>query len=178
MLRILAALTVLVCASFARAQTCTQPARPPFAGHTFPLDSPPVTQLLTPVDAFPNLPAFTRPLFLTYAPDGTNRLFVIEQAGKIHVFDNNPAVATTSVFLDLTTVVDDSQDEMGLLGLAFDPNFATNHFFYVNYTASGAPCQAGAACARRSSATRCRPRRPTTPTRRAPSRSSSTRSRS
>ena len=32
---------------------------------------------------------------------------------------------------------------MGLLGLAFDPNFATNHFFYVNYTASGAPCQAG-----------------------------------
>ena len=68
---------------------------------------------------------------------------MIEQAGKIHVFDNNPAVATTSVFLDLTTVVDDSQDEMGLLGLAFDPNFATNHFFYVNYTASGAPCQAG-----------------------------------
>jgi len=127
----------------ARAQTCNLPARPPFAGHTFPLDSPPLTPALTPVNAFPNLPAFTNPLFLTYAPDGTNRIFVVEQGGRIRVFENRPTVSSTQVFLDLSTVVDASNEEMGLLGLAFDPSFATNHYFYVNYTASGGACQAG-----------------------------------
>jgi uncharacterized repeat protein (TIGR03806 family) len=125
------------------AQTCTLPARPPFAGHTFPLDNPPVTQAMSPVDAYPSLAGFTRPVFLTYAPDGTNRVFVVEQGGLIWVFENRPDVTTRSLFLDLSLVVDDSQNEMGLLGLAFDPSFATNRFFYVNYTASGAACAAG-----------------------------------
>src|SRR5262245_44123142 len=99
----------------ASAQTCTLPARPPFAGHTFPLDNPPVAQPMSPVDAFPGLPSFTRPLFLTHAPDGTNRIFVVEQGGLIWVFENQANVTTRSLFLDLSTVVFDEQNEMGLL---------------------------------------------------------------
>lgn len=137
-----AALCISVCATLlpnaqARGQDCSQPPRPPFAGHAFPLDSPPVAQALTPVQAFPNLPGFVRPLFLTYSPDGTNRLFVVEQSGAIRVFENRPDASATQLFLDLSGVVDASDNEMGLLGLAFDPNFATNHIFCVNYTDSG-----------------------------------------
>src|SRR5262245_23850479 len=59
----LRALFVAVCllaSSVARAQSCSLPARPPFAGHTFPLDSPVLTPALTPVDAFPGLPNFVQ----------------------------------------------------------------------------------------------------------------------
>lgn len=124
----------------ARAQTCNLPARVPFAGHSFPIDTPPVTQAMTPVAAFPSLPAFDRPVFITWAPDGTNRLFVVEQPGKIEVFDNDPNVASYQTFLDIQDRVDDTYNEMGLLGLAFDPQFATNHYFYVNYTTTYANC--------------------------------------
>jgi uncharacterized repeat protein (TIGR03806 family) len=147
MKRIVAALALVFLAVSARAgaQTCTLPARPPFAGHTFPLDNPPVTQAMTPVDAFPNLqPGFTRPVLVTYAPDGTNRVFVVEQSGSVFVFENRPDVTTRQVFLDLTSVVNDDFNEMGLLGLAFDPNFATNHYFYVNYTDRNPDCFGGA----------------------------------
>ena len=144
MWRTLAGLGIALCvAARGHAQTCTLPPRVPFAGHNFPLDTPPVTQAMSPVDAFPGLAGFTRPVFVTWAPDGTNRLFVVEQAGRIWVFENRPDVTTRSLFLDLSAVVDASGNEMGLLGLAFDPGFATNHFFYVNYTDSGSACAAG-----------------------------------
>ena len=83
--------------------------------------------------AFPNL-SFTRPVDLQSSNDGSNRLFVIEQAGIIRSFDNNPQVAETQVFLDIRDQVNDRGNEQGLLGLAFHPDFATNGFFYVNYT--------------------------------------------
>src|SRR5258706_2115241 len=143
-MRVLAAVALaLGLAARADAQSCNLPARVPFAGHNFPLDNPPVTQAMSPVDAFPGLPAFTRPVFLTFAPDGTNRVFVVEQAGFVWVFENRPDVTTRALFLDIAGIVDDTTNEMGLLGLAFDPGFATNHFFYVNYTASGSGCAAG-----------------------------------
>jgi uncharacterized repeat protein (TIGR03806 family) len=127
------------------AQTCGLTSRVPFAGHAFPLDSAPVLQPLTPVEAFPLLPngTFTRPLFLAAAPDGSDRVFVVEQPGRIRVFPNDPAVTSAAVFLDIQAEVDDVGNEKGLLGLAFDPGFATNGFFYVNYTANGANCLAG-----------------------------------
>jgi uncharacterized repeat protein (TIGR03806 family) len=142
-LALVVSLSVVGGAERAAAQACTLPPRVPFAGHNFPLDSPPVAQPMTPVDAFPGLASFSRPLFLTYPPDGTNRIFVVEQGGTISVFDNRPDVTTRATFLNLTSVVDSTGNEMGLLGLAFDPNFATNHFLYVNYTDSGSVCQAG-----------------------------------
>ena len=84
------------------------------------------------VEAFPAL-SFVSPLFLTYAPGDPTRLFVAEQRGTIQVFENNAATATKSVFLDIQGKVD-AGGEMGLLGLAFDPGYAANGFFYVYYS--------------------------------------------
>ena len=83
--------------------------------------------------AFPNL-SFASPVDLQNPGDGTNRLFVVERAGVIRVFENDPAVATAPIFLDIQGRVS-SGGERGLLGLAFDPDFASNGYFYVYYTA-------------------------------------------
>jgi len=85
--------------------------------------------------AFPGLP-FTRPVDLQHAGDGTDRLFVVEQAGRIIVFANDASVTALSTFLDIRDRVDDGGNEEGLLGLAFHPDFADNGFFFVDYTAS------------------------------------------
>jgi glucose/arabinose dehydrogenase len=84
------------------------------------------------VDAFPNL-QFDMPVELTSAADDTDRIFVIAQRGKIHVFANKSDVKNSSIFLDIEKKVD-SGGEKGLLGLAFHPQYKTNGFFYVNYT--------------------------------------------
>lgn len=86
------------------------------------------------VNAFPNLD-FLRPLSIQHAGDGTNRLFVVEQAGTISVFPNDPEITERDIFLDIESRVTDVSNEQGLLGLAFHPDFETNGYFYVNYTA-------------------------------------------
>jgi len=86
--------------------------------------------------AFPAL-SFTRPVDLQHPGDGTNRLFVVEQRGVISVFENDPAAASKTTFLDIQERVDDSSNEEGLLGLAFHPDYENNGYFYVNYTATG-----------------------------------------
>ena len=85
--------------------------------------------------AFPNL-SFTRPVDLQHAGDNTNRIFVVEQEGIISVFPNTGSVASKEIFLDITDQVDDGGNEEGLLGLAFHPDYETNGYFYVNYTAT------------------------------------------
>ena len=87
------------------------------------------------IDAFPNL-TFNDPVGIHYAPDGTNRLFVLEQPGKIKVFNNNSNETSAETFLDIENIVDQGSGytEEGLLGLAFHPNFSENGYFYVNYT--------------------------------------------
>jgi Glucose / Sorbosone dehydrogenase len=82
--------------------------------------------------AYPSL-TFSSPVDLQYAPDGTDRVFVVEQSGVIRVFENNKNTTTTKVFLDITDRVT-SGGETGLLGLAFHPDFANNGYFYVDYT--------------------------------------------
>ncbi|GIG61731.1 hypothetical protein Lfu02_61030 [Longispora fulva] len=69
----------------------------------------------------------TAPTAMEFAPDG--RLFVSEQAGTLRVIKNGTMLPTP--FL---TVDPDARSERGLLGIAFDPAFATNHFLYVYYT--------------------------------------------
>lgn len=86
-------------------------------------------ELVTP---FPNL-SFSQPVELRDAGDGTNRLYVVEQAGRIKTFLNDPDVTEAPVFLDITGPVS-SGGEAGLLGIAFDPDYATNGYFYLNYT--------------------------------------------
>ncbi len=88
---------------------------------------------LTLENAFPNL-SFNGPVFLTHAYDNSNRNFVIEQVGRIKVFENSQSVSTADIFLDITDRVS-SGGEMGLLGLAFHPDYENNGYFYVNYTA-------------------------------------------
>jgi glucose/arabinose dehydrogenase len=82
---------------------------------------------------FPQL-SFERPVELTHAGDGTNRLFVLEQRGVIHVFENRPDVERTEVFLDLREVVLREGNEEGLLGLAFHPRFRENGELIVYYS--------------------------------------------
>lgn len=84
--------------------------------------------------AFPNLPNLSEPVDLRNAGDCTDRLFVIEQNGIIRVFENRNNVTSYKTFLDITDRVS-SGGEMGLLGLDFHPDYKTNGYFYVNYTA-------------------------------------------
>jgi glucose/arabinose dehydrogenase len=87
------------------------------------------------VEAFPHL-TFKRPVDLQSPRDGSGRLFVVEQDGVIHYFDNRPDTRTTGVVLDIRDRVNTDGNEMGLLGLAFHPNFAREQCFFVDYTAS------------------------------------------
>ncbi len=94
---------------------------------------------LAPVELEPAFPGleFDRMVLLTYPDDGSGRLFVVLQPGRIVVFQNDPGVESARTFLDIRERVNDSGNEEGLLGLAFDPAFAENGHFYLNYTASG-----------------------------------------
>lgn len=67
--------------------------------------------------------------------DGSGRLFVIEKPGHIHILENGLLIEAP--FLNIEDRVNDSSNEMGLLGLAFHPNYAQNGYFYVNYTGAG-----------------------------------------
>ncbi len=83
-------------------------------------------------DQFLNL-SFTNPVGLYEAGDGTDRLFVVEQGGSIRVFQNDSTVLSSKIFLDISDSII-SGGELGLLGLAFHPQYATNGYFCLNYT--------------------------------------------
>ena len=86
------------------------------------------------VRAFPQL-VFERPVFITHAGD-ENRLFVVEQGGRVLVFPADDGAASARVFLDLRTQVRTEHNEEGLLALAFHPQYATRGTFFVFYSAS------------------------------------------
>jgi glucose/arabinose dehydrogenase len=67
---------------------------------------------------------------------GDSRLFIVQQRGKVFICDSLGAKLATP-FLDITSKVSSSGSERGLLGLAFDPNYDLNGYFYVNYTRTG-----------------------------------------
>lgn len=85
------------------------------------------------VNAFPAL-TFDFPVYLTHAGDNTNRIFVADLYGKIYVFpnDSNVTASQKKIFLDIVNLAR-YDGEMGLLGIAFHPNYASNGYFYVNY---------------------------------------------
>ena len=92
----------------------------------------PVFQL---IDPFPNL-TFSSPVDLQHADDGSDILYMVEQAGLIRSFENSETTASTTTFLDIRSRVA-SGGEGGLLGLAFHPDHETNGFLYVDYTTTG-----------------------------------------
>jgi len=77
-----------------------------------------------------------RPIVLTHAGDGSDRVFVATQRGVIHVFANDQDAAESKVFLDLSKKVkySDRQNEEGFLGLAFHPNYEKTGQLFVYYT--------------------------------------------
>ncbi|WP_425399636.1 PQQ-dependent sugar dehydrogenase [Aeoliella sp.] len=82
---------------------------------------------------------YTDPTFVGHAPGDADRMFVVEQAGTIRIFDRTTGAKQSTAFLNITGLVDRSADEEGLLGLAFHPDFQDNGKFYVNYTHDPGP---------------------------------------
>ena len=82
--------------------------------------------------AFPGRFTFSQPVAIASPPGETNRLFIVEKAGRIQVIPDlaNPV---RTLFLDITAQVNPTS-EGGLLGLAFHPGYATNRLFFVVYS--------------------------------------------
>ena len=76
---------------------------------------------------------FTNPVLAVQPPGDDARWFVVEQAGRVLAFDNLDTVTTTSEFIDISARVQDG-GERGLLGMAFDPQFASNGRVFLHYT--------------------------------------------
>ncbi len=153
-LLILLILPILACGGLAESVSPTTTSlTPPTIVPATPTDSPPtpipVTE--TPIQNLPvNASAFPsasdyewkeivsgleRPVDVKFANDGSSRLFIIEKSGRIRIYQNGQLLDTP--FLDITDRVNDSSNEMGLLGLTFSPDYEQNGYFYVNYTGDG-----------------------------------------
>src|ERR1051325_8870438 len=83
--------------------------------------------------AYPNL-VVQRPLVLNEVPDGTKRMFLVEQRGIVLILPQDREATNTTVFLDISDRKPYVDNEEGLLGFAFHPQFKSNGKFYVNYT--------------------------------------------
>jgi glucose/arabinose dehydrogenase len=84
---------------------------------------------------------FVSPIALVQPPDGSNRLFVVDQVGKIFILDSSGTMMTQP-FIDMSSKIvhlSPFYDERGLLGLAFHPNYKQNGKFYLFYTAPPPP---------------------------------------
>ena len=77
--------------------------------------------------------ALQQPVFVTNA--GDDRLFVVERAGRIQILKKvSGSWHRAGTFLDIRFRIEDGYSEQGLLGLAFHPDYDSNHIFYVYYT--------------------------------------------
>jgi glucose/arabinose dehydrogenase len=74
---------------------------------------------------------FETPVYATAPSSQPGQLYVVEQLGKIIEVDNGQQRSVP--FLDISSIVKNG-GEQGLLSMAFDPDYAHNHFFYVDYT--------------------------------------------
>ena len=95
-------------------------------------DEAPTPVLLAAQRVFPAL-GFAQPVLMLQAPADGTRWFVVEQAGRVRVFANTPTVAVFDTFIDISARVTNG-GEMGLLGMAFHPNFPSNPRVYLYYT--------------------------------------------
>jgi len=92
--------------------------------------------------AYPNLPNFTQPIAMLQAPGDNAHWYVVQKTGSVRVFDNTASVSTTRQFIDVSALLNSdpasSNDERGLLGMAFHPNFPTDPRVYLYYTGTDA----------------------------------------
>ena len=84
---------------------------------------------------YPNI-LLERMVYLTHSGDGSKKLFLVSQKGKILTFDGANKSDKGELFLDISQKVSTGGNEEGLLGLAFDPNYSTNKRFFVYYSAA------------------------------------------
>ncbi|MBX7143287.1 MAG: PQQ-dependent sugar dehydrogenase [Oligoflexia bacterium] len=80
---------------------------------------------------------FSAPTDIQVASGSEKRMFVAERAGRILAFGPSKSASSSSVFLDISDRVTSAADEEGLLGFAFHPDYSTNGYIFVNYTAAG-----------------------------------------
>ncbi len=109
------------------AQRRVQPVSQPESG-TLP---PPV------IDSTRIVGGLAFPIYVTQSPGDNVRLFIVEKPGRIRIFNLQTQAMNGVSFLDIDALVgggSSTNDERGLLGLAFHPNYQSNGFFYVNYT--------------------------------------------
>ena len=108
--------------------------RPPvgaFLNGVMPEVAPSISGNWSAVVAFTNL-LFTNSVGLTSVP-GTDNLCVWEREGRIWTFQNSSGTTEKKLVLDVSNQCQ-GWDDSGLLGIAFHPGFATNHFMFVYYT--------------------------------------------
>ncbi|TWT44237.1 Soluble aldose sugar dehydrogenase YliI precursor [Phycisphaerae bacterium RAS1] len=78
---------------------------------------------------------FTQPVLVVPSPGDDSTLYVVEKPGRIKILRNGVILPTP--FLDITSIVNSSTLEWGLLGMALHPDFLVNGYLYVNYNDSG-----------------------------------------
>src|SRR5262245_58888276 len=103
-----------------------------------PPPPPPPPVALTTQRVFPNLPNFTQPIAMLQEPGVSARWYVVQKTGSVRVFDNTANVSTSREFINIAGLLNSnpnsSNDERGLLGMAFHPNYPTNPRVYLFYT--------------------------------------------
>jgi glucose/arabinose dehydrogenase len=91
----------------------------------------------TPFTAQRVVAGLTQPLFVTAPPGDVNRLFIVQQTGQVLIFNLRTGKLKGKPFLDIQSRLTGTSGEQGLLGMAFDPNYARNGKFYLNFTVPG-----------------------------------------
>jgi len=108
-----------------------------FAGCAGGSEAPPVPSSVPGPGTWPEISlsrvagGFVQPVHVTHAGDGTGRVFVVEQGGRIRVLDNGAVIPDP--FLDISAGVA-CCGEQGLLSAAFPPGYVSKRYFYVYYT--------------------------------------------
>jgi len=74
-----------------------------------------------------------QPLGGVAAGDGSKRLFIVTKLGRIWIIDLTTNTRLSTPFLDVSSLIS-TNSERGLLGLAFDPDYENNGFFFIHYT--------------------------------------------
>src|SRR5438093_1995813 len=92
-------------------------------------------QMVPGLDAIRVASGLTQPLFVTAPPGDSGRLFIVQQNGQIRILNLATGTLNPTPFLTLTGLA--AGGEQGLLGMAFDPNYAANGKFYLNFTVPG-----------------------------------------
>lgn len=93
-------------------------------------------QTVPALDAVRVASGLSQPLFATAPPGDYNRLFIVQKAGQIRILNLGAGTLNSAPFLDLSASIS-TTSEQGLLGLAFDPNYASNGKFYLNFVVPG-----------------------------------------